>query len=366
MTKRLLIPKSWSGIRLFMSLLLLVTATFPMLALRLDQSEMTLKRGTTVELTATRGTEAGALSWVVKPEGIASIKPYATNPLICGVTGEKAGDAVVTAQVGTSTTAVMQNCKVKVWDLAIESTDLVLTEGDKIDLAEKVQGVNLPEGWEIMFNVADRDNNVVSLSGSTLEAKAAGSTDINADLFNVNGLEERVVIKVTVKAKEINAKSITLNYKEANLTEGETLLLEAIVDPVNATVPVIWTSSDENVVTVDETGKVVAVKPGKGVITATAKTATGTTEATCTVDVKAKEINAKSITLNYKEANLTEGETLLLEAIVDPVNATVPVIWTSSDENVVTVDETGKVVAVKPGKGVITATAKTATGTTEA
>ncbi len=37
MTKRLLIPKSWSGIRLFMSLLLLVTATFPMLALRLDQ-----------------------------------------------------------------------------------------------------------------------------------------------------------------------------------------------------------------------------------------------------------------------------------------------------------------------------------------
>ncbi len=366
MTKRLLIPKSWSGIRLFMSLLLLVTATFPMLALRLDQSEMTLKRGTTVELTATRGTEAGALSWVVKPEGIASIKPYATNPLICGVTGEKAGDAVVTAQVGTSTTAVMQNCKVKVWDLAIESTDLVLTEGDKIDLAEKVQGVNLPEGWEIMFNVADRDNNVVSLSGSTLEAKAAGSTDINADLFNVNGLEERVVIKVTVKAKEINAKSITLNYKEANLTEGETLLLEAIVDPVNATVPVIWTSSDENVVTVDETGKVVAVKPGKGVITATAKTATGTTEATCAVDVKAKEINAKSITLNYKEANLTEGETLLLEAIVDPVNATVPVIWTSSDENVVTVDETGKVVAVKPGKGVITATAKTATGTTEA
>ncbi|RAZ14863.1 hypothetical protein DK853_52285, partial [Klebsiella oxytoca] len=71
------------------------------------------------------------------------------------------------------------------------------------------------------------------------------------------------------------------------------------------------------------TGKVVAVKPGKGVITATAKTATGTTEATCAVDVKAKEINAKSITLNYKEANLTEGETLLLEAIIDPVNATV-------------------------------------------
>lgn len=366
MTKRLLIPKSWSGIRLFMSLLLLVTATFPMLALRLDQSEMTLKRGTTVELTASRGTEQGELTWVVKdgPENV-SIKPYATNPLICGVTGEKAGDAVVTAQVGTGTTAVMKNCKVKVWDLSIESTDLVMTEGDKIDLAEKVKGVNLPESWEIMFASDFNSKEVASLSGTTLEAIAAGNATVLVRVQNVNAGKEppvenvyTVELNVTVKAKEINAKSITLNNKALSLINGGSAKLVATVEPANATVPVEWTSSDEAVATVDQEGNVKAVGPGKAVITVSAKSGTGFATATCDVEVN---IPAKSITLDQETLSLMIGESTMLVATVEPTNATVPVVWASSDENVVTVDENGKVVAVKPGKAVITATTTNAT-----
>lgn len=89
----------------------------------------------------------------------------------------------------------------------------------------------------------------------------------------------------TVEAASTPVTSVALDQTALSLAPGETATLAATVEPENATdKTVTWTSSDENVATVDENGVVTAVAAGEAVITAAA----GEKSAACTVTVNAK------------------------------------------------------------------------------
>ena len=154
---------------------------------------------------------------------------------------------------------------------------------------------------------------------------------------------------------------VSLNQSELTLEIGGTATLTATVAPENATdKSVTWESDKENIATVDNSGKVTAIKDGTAVITAT--TANGKT-ATCSVTVNAAVISVESVSLNKEEITLEIGGTETLTATVSPESATdKTVTWTSDKENIATVDNTGKVTAVAAGTAIITA--KTANGKT--
>ena len=61
---------------------------------------------------------------------------------------------------------------------------------------------------------------------------------------------------------EVKIESITLSKNAAELKEGESVTLSAVVAPENATESYGWKSADEGVATVDENGVVTAVAPG--------------------------------------------------------------------------------------------------------
>ena len=115
-----------------------------------------------------------------------------------------------------------------------------------------------------------------------------------------------------------------------------------------------WTSSNEEVATVDENGMITAVKVGEATITAT--TADGTNlSASCKVIVNPTLVT--SISLDKTDIELEVTQTATLTATVIPSNATdQTVIWTTSDASVATVSN-GVVTAVKAGTATITATA---------
>ena len=154
----------------------------------------------------------------------------------------------------------------------------------------------------------------------------------------------------------IAVESIQLDETTLKLTEGEAKQLKATVNPENATNRTVeWKSSDTTIATVEETGKVTAVKAGDATITATAD---GAKTAECQVIVEPKIVPVESIQLDETTLKLTEGEARQLKATVAPDNATnQKVTWSSSRPEVATVDETGKVTAVKAGGVTITATA---------
>lgn len=78
---------------------------------------------------------------------------------------------------------------------------------------------------------------------------------------------------------------VSLNKNEIALKEGETEVLIATMSEDQDFETITWSSSDESIATVDENGKVLAVKKGNAVITA--KLSNGEL-ATCNVEVTAK------------------------------------------------------------------------------
>lgn len=73
------------------------------------------------------------------------------------------------------------------------------------------------------------------------------------------------------QARKIPVTSITLSKRSIVLKEGESQQLSATVNPSNASKKdVTWSSSDSNIATVDETGKVLAIKNGVAYIEASA------------------------------------------------------------------------------------------------
>ena len=148
----------------------------------------------------------------------------------------------------------------------------------------------------------------------------------------------------------VPVSSITLDKTTLSLAVGETATLTATVKPDDAMdKTVAWSSSDESVASVDN-GKVTALKSGKA--TVTAKRGGKTAECAVTVAVP-----VSSITLDKTALSLAIGEAATLTATVKPDDATdKTVVWSSSDESIAKVDN-GKVMALKIGSAIVTATA---------
>lgn len=167
----------------------------------------------------------------------------------------------------------------------------------------------------------------------------------------------------------------------AVLEQGETVQLEiqyltgSEADPDDLAqaagkLDLVWTSDDETVATVDDTGLVTAVGAGETSIRVTGEE--GKLSASCpvTVVVSAREIVIPA-TL---ELVLNGQDAAPLNAAATPEDATdVTFTYTSSDETIATVDDTGLVTAVANGEADITviltqtfpaATGETATGET--
>ena len=89
----------------------------------------------------------------------------------------------------------------------------------------------------------------------------------------------------TLTIAAVPVANVTLDHTVLALFPSDTTTLTATVEPDTATdKTVTWESSDPNVATVDQSGKVTAVAPGTATITATA----GGQKATCTVTVTPK------------------------------------------------------------------------------
>ena len=167
----------------------------------------------------------------------------------------------------------------------------------------------------------------------------------------------------TLPSPYILAEQVFLNIEDAEITIGESVQLEATVMPEDTTdKTIIWTSSDEKVVSVSENGLVTAVSEGFTIITATC----GEVSATCVITVSAPIIEAEKIVLNLESAELNIGETVQLEATILPEDTTDKSLsWNSSDPNVATVSDNGLVKAISAGTVIITATCGEVSATCE-
>lgn len=117
---------------------------------------------------------------------------------------------------------------------------------------------------------------------------------------------------------------------------------------------VTYTSSDENICTIDEDGDVYGLNYGSADITVT--THDGNKTDTWKVVVTAKQV--LGITLPYETLTMTLGESTILKPTVElPVAENKAVTFISDNPAVVSIDASGKMTAKAPGKATITAAA---------
>ena len=114
-----------------------------------------------------------------------------------------------------------------------------------------------------------------------------------------------------------------------------------------------WTSSDESVATVDETGTVTAIAAGEAEITAAVKNSEMQDVCVITVKVSAKELKVP----DTLDVELNDTDETAIEAKCEPKDASnISFNFASSVEEVATVDKDGKVKVLKAGECDITTT----------
>lgn len=139
--------------------------------------------------------------------------------------------------------------------------------------------------------------------------------------------------------------------------EATTQLEAAAFDESGDDVPGVtftWSSSDESVVTVDDSGLLTAVGQGSATVTAEARGVSGT--ASVTVD----QI-VTTVSLTPTEASVAAGQSVDFDASASDENghpvADALFTWTSSDDAVATVDDQGVATGVVAGTATIRAEA---------
>ncbi len=202
---------------------------------------------------------------------------------------------------------------------------------------------------EVTWLSTNREVAIVNEDG-LVTALEPGNVEI---IVTTKDQSKKATCLVTVNA---SVKNVLLNPAVASVEVEETIHLNAVVLPENASnKAVTWTSSDDAIATVDDNGLVTAVTEGEVTITVT--TLDGGKTATCALNVAPKTIHVETVSLTPTTGTLDINETLQLTASVTPDNAVNSnVIWSSANNSVATVDEKGLVTAVAKGDVNITAT----------
>lgn len=252
----------------------------------------------------------------------------------------------------------------------------VVTDTQSISVGEttRVTAVGAPDGAEVTFTIDGRD--ITAVPGLTGKISSANPnilevTGVQEGTYEIvattsyGGIEKKAVCTIYVKT---SVSDITISPSSLIMGVDETATLRVTVDPNNAyNKNVTWVSSDPSVVEVnldtktDYEVQVTAKKGGVAMITAVS-VSDGTKYATCTINVRE---NVTGVELNYTEltVNLKEGNTRQLIATVYPENTTGMndgvnrnVTWSSTNTEILTVDETGLVTFLKPGTAAVVVT----------
>lgn len=202
------------------------------------------------------------------------------------------------------------------------------------------------------------NSDIENLKGCTIYVpKGSGNDYKNPNYFFTNTSSyENAWSYATIIEEKVPVTGITLNQESISFSEiGSSLQLIVTVLPENAdNQNVQWTSSNTDVATVDK-GNVTCTGYGTAVISAT--TEDGGFTATCNVTAAKKEVFPTTITLDKTETSIKVGETTTINATVLPTDAdNKTIIWSSDNEEIASVTNTGVVTGHKAGTAKIIAT----------
>lgn len=259
---------------------------------------------------------ARTIEWKSKDPKIATVE----NGVIQGL---KPGTTTISAKVGDDTL----ECKVKVKrkTFKISHKEATFYVGDEGQLG--IENAYPDIKWETS-NAA-----VATVSNGHIWTMSPGKATLKA---TSNGQTVKCVVTVKKRVPRLDQTKVTL------LTDQKVVL--NILDKANPEDVVQWSSNKKKIASVNEFGEVTGLKKGKAVITAKI----GKKKYKATVTVKKRQIK-----INPAKTTIEKNQHIFLQLLnkKDEDQA----VWTTSNDKVVIVAQSGEIAGVKPGKATITA-----------
>ena len=175
-----------------------------------------------------------------------------------------------------------------------------------------------------------------------------------------NQLKDELLVKIV----EINAESIKISNPKETLYLGQTYTAKVAFNPSKTSdKSVVWSVSDESVLSVNKKGKIKALSVGTATVTAKwSKNQDISVSFDITVeelpvieDVELIDISCKASSIELKRNDKYD-----VTVEYNPSNSTYKGInWESSDESIATVDSSGRISAINAGSCVITGSSDT-------
>ena len=302
-----------------------VTVKNSSISLNMDSMQLSTKgNGSSIKLTPSIVGSKKSVKWTTSDKSVATVSGGK-------VTGKKEGTATITATAN----GVSAACEVTVVNglISINEEKMLLYNGESKTLKTNA-------GKKDTVNWSSSDTSVATVDNGKVQAVGTGTAVISVES---NGKTDTCEVTVKDTVTSIAEDEIKLR------TKGTDKTYKLNTSVIGRKSSIKWTTSDKKVATVSG-GKITAKKAGTATITATANGVSDSVTVTVEDYIPTIKLNQSNYTLYT-----VKGNTITLKATVDGLSKTVT--WNSSNTNVATVTNKGKVTAVGEGDTIISATA---------
>ena len=304
--------------------------------LKIDQVEVHMSPGQTVQLNATVQPADASVSWSSSRTEVATVNQEGK------VTAVALGETVITASAGEKSAECLVKVEeeVAITGISLNETSLTLKEGETFQLkATILPETATPKTIEWISSipaVATVDEN-----GLVTAVRKGGPANIWAVIRGGNGSDINAKCEVTVTSDAPAIDGITVSPATVTINLTEETILTATVTPAGTAAEIKWTSDNTAFVTVEKISDTQAKVKGVGIGTTKVIASVGDVFGYSEVSVEKKNTGGEdaSITLNKTEIHLGFYETAQLVATVNNAGASgeTAVTWSSSNEDFVIV-----------------------------
>jgi len=308
--------------------------------------------------------------WTSSDSTVAAVSPLGA------ITGRKSGTVTITAasegHSGTVQLTVQpaggeQPAAVAAIEVSGGGKSLDVGQTTQLTAVAKDAKGNVLTDRRVAWSQTDPDVATVNSTG-LVTARGPGTTSIYANSEN-----QRAEAKITVNQPPppkpapapppapapVTVASVELHAPSSTVVAGQSIQLSArALDSKKRAIDgstITWKSSNERVARVGPDGTVNALEKGTVTITASAEKQSASVE----LSVEPATVPVGSVAINAPERSLKVGETASWSAVPrDPKGKELQgrtIAWTSSAQQVATVNDNGQITAVGPGTAMITA-----------
>lgn len=288
--------------------------------------------------------------------GLQALTPGSESADISNSVGDKINDVVTEIQkpeVTVVNVSAVEISSVTILGDKHKDDEITISLGATGKISTKVSPSDATNK-AITFSSSD-ENIVYVSSDGRITAKAIGSAIISITSNDNDTLTDSVTFTVV----EIPIEGIEIDNIPKEITVGEKHKLDINFAPDNTSFKnVVWASSDKDVLTVDKSGVITAKGEGVASISVTSKEnpeINHTVEIQVLPKIETPVIPVESVKINGGNAVGHIGGETRLSAEIMPDGASGKVIWSSSDESVATISQSGTVKFLKAGEVTISA-----------